>query len=32
MLRVLILRERDLARMSFKAKIATPLETDSLTL
>ena len=30
-LRVLILRERDLAKMSFKARIATPLETDSLT-
>jgi hypothetical protein len=30
MLRVLILRERDLARTSFKAKITTPLKTDSL--
>jgi hypothetical protein len=30
-LRVLISRERDLAKTSFKARIATPLETDSLT-
>ena len=30
-LKVLILKERDLARMSFKAEIATPLKTDSLT-
>ena len=31
MLRVLVLGGRDLARTSFKARIATPLETDSLT-
>jgi hypothetical protein len=31
MLKVLILRGRDLARTSFKARIITPLETDSLT-
>jgi RNA-binding protein YhbY len=30
-LKVLVLRGRDLARTSFKARIATPLETDSLT-
>ena len=31
MLRVLVLRGRDLARTSFKARIATSLETNSLT-
>jgi hypothetical protein len=31
MLRVLVLGERDLARTSFKARIVTSLETDSLT-
>ena len=30
-LKVLVLKERDLAGMSFKAGIATPLETDSST-
>jgi hypothetical protein len=30
-LRVLVLGGRDLARTSFKARIATPLKTDSLT-
>jgi hypothetical protein len=30
-LRLLVLRERDLARTSFKTRIATPLKTDSLT-
>ena len=30
-LRVLVLGGRDLARTSFKARIATPLEIDSLT-
>ena len=31
-LRVLVLRGRDLVRTSFKARIITSLETDSLTL
>jgi hypothetical protein len=31
MLKILVLRERDLTRTSFKARIATPLETDSST-
>jgi hypothetical protein len=31
MLRVLVLRRRDLTRISFKARIVTPFETDSLT-
>jgi hypothetical protein len=30
-LRVLVLRGRDLVKTSFKAKIATPLKTNSLT-
>jgi len=31
MLRVLVLRGRDLAKTSFKARIITPLEINSLT-
>jgi hypothetical protein len=31
MLKILVLRGRDLARMSFKARITTPLKTDFLT-
>jgi hypothetical protein len=31
MLKVLILKEKDLTKTSFKAKIITPLKTDSLT-